>query len=122
MEPGVKDGGSATAGSTPARVYDSPPRAAGGSNGSERAEPSGTGGGSGSYQHEKYKLVQTIQDGQRQNPSFKDAWALYSDTHCKGVRDPSRLSADVLRRFLTERGVAAGADYGSAASGANRAY
>ena len=80
---------------------------------------SAAGGGADAAKEE---LVQSIKDGQRQNPSFKEAWGLYCETHCQGVRDPNRHSADVLRRFLTERGVAAGADYGSAASGANRAY
>ena len=87
---------------------------------------SAAGGGADAAKEE---LVQQIKDGQRQNPSFKEAWGLYCETHCQGVRDPNRHSADVLRRFLTERGVIitgksapAGADYGSAASGANRAY
>ena len=62
--------------------------------------------------------MQNIKDGQRQNPSFKDAWALYADTHCKGVRDPDRLSADVLRRFVYGAGTPSGRPPATPATGA----
>jgi len=54
---------------------------------------------SGQAAAEKNKLVAEVKRVQRSGEG-NQAWSTFSDEHCRGTRDPNRVPAEMLRRFL----------------------
>jgi hypothetical protein len=60
----------------------------------------------GGMSAEKEALVTKVKALQRSDPSVKEAYQTFCDTHCAGVKDPNRHEPDVLQQFLVSIGEA----------------
>ena len=52
----------------------------------------------------KLELVEKVKNLQRSNPQAKEAWWVYCDGQCGGMRDPLRHDTDSLQTFLASQG------------------